>query len=67
MAYFHDIAVIGGRFNAYGREEELGPGNIMGWAVSNTTLIGGLESVMEGVIGVQNTDSEVVGARNGNN
>ena len=60
--YFHDVEVIRGRLNAYGREAELEPGDIMGRA-----LRGGLEIILEGVSDFRNADNEVVGNRYGKN
>ena len=57
---FHDVAAIGGRFYADGREAELKPVYVMGWEVNNLTLVGGLESIREGVGDVRNTYGEVV-------
>ena len=39
-----------------GREEEHKPGYVMGWAVNNIMLIGGLESILEGVSDIPNMD-----------
>ena len=46
VADFHHVAFTRVRLNIYGKEAELEPGNIMGWAVSNITFIGGLEGIL---------------------
>ena len=42
-------------------------GNIRGWAFNNLTLRGGLEGILEESSDIQNTSSEVVGVRDGDN
>ena len=60
-ADFHDKAAIRGRFNAYGREEDLEPGNIMRWEVNNLTPRVSLGIILVGISEIQNSSSEVVG------
>ena len=39
----------------------------MGWEVTNLTLRGGLESILEGVSDIRNYDSEVVSGSDSDN
>ena len=55
------------RFNAYDREAELETDDIMGKEVNNFALRGNLDSVLEGISDIYNSNNEVVGGHNGNN
>ena len=46
---FHEISSVIGVFDVDGRESKFEPGYVMGWAVDNIALGGGLESILEGV------------------
>ena len=65
--YLHYVVAIRFRLYVDGREAYLEPGNLLGWSVNNTTIGGGLESILEGVSGVCNSDGEVVIGSNSNN
>ena len=60
MTDFHDVAAVRGRFNAYGREEEIEPGDLIGWAVNNLMLRVCLDIILVGISNVRNADGEVV-------
>ena len=47
--YLHYVVAIRFRLYVDGREAYLEPGNLLGWSVNNTTIGGGLESILEGV------------------
>ena len=47
---FHDTSAVRSRFNAYGRESEPEPDDVMGWAVDDITIGGGLESILEALV-----------------
>ena len=65
--YFRDIDPIRERFYADCRETELEPEYLMGWAVNNITIKGGLDSILEFIIDVRNYNGEVVSVRYGDN
>ena len=62
---FHDVSAIWGRFKTVGREADIEPGDIMGWAANNITPRGSLGSIMEGVSEKWNSESEVIGGHDG--
>ena len=65
--YFHNAASIRGRFYSDYREAKLKPGYVMGWLVKNIMLVGGLESILEGISDVRNTNGEVSSVSDSNN
>ena len=46
MADLRGVAAAGGRFNEYVSKSYPGLGDVMGWAVNNITLVGGLDSIL---------------------
>ena len=67
MVYFHDVAAIEGRFYVYVRGTELEPGYVTGREGKNITILGGLESILEGVSDIHNDDGEVIIGSDGKN
>ena len=65
--YFHDKSPIRERFYADFRETELEPEYLIGWAVNNITIKGGLDSILEFIIDVRNYNGEVVSVSYGDN
>ena len=49
MADLKNISAIGGSLYAYGREAKIEPGYVMGHTVNNFTLLGSLDSILEGI------------------
>ena len=63
--YVHDVATIRGRLYADDKEAEHGPGYLMGWEVNNFTPRGGVDSILEDIGYIHNSDGGVVGGSNG--
>ena len=61
------MEAIEGRFCLDGTKSEIEPGNIMMWAVNNSTLRRYIENILESVSEVCNVNVEVVSGIDGNN
>ena len=61
------MEAIEGRFCLDGTKSEIEPGNVMMWAVNNSTLRRYIENILESVSEVCNVNVEVVSGIDGNN